>query len=433
MLEPALKTGLEAGFAAVEAFVEKSVRQESSGAEGPLSRHEARGQRLAVRAFRETGDPLGFVLSAPDARQVKRAFAEIAAASAVDRRRGFAHLLPRSAPRCRLNIYDAGIEAWDEEQAADLRERLRECLVSFPGLRLKRFQLSRELKKVYLANTRGFEAKYKKTLFRVQAWFQSRDHQLALAESRTHFRNFDPQRLAARGANLLAALGADPEPLEAGLEHVVMSPEASAQLLKEFAPWLKLDRPGPRERAVAASSRVSILDNPALDEQPGSVPFDDEGTPAAETCLLNKGVAAVAASDIRTAFEKGGVSSGNGFRDEGGAFPAVRFTNLFFRPSNFALARLLERAANGVLVYLAKRQGPGRLPGETCFVAHGYRFAGGEVTRPIQFRLAFSMRSYLLHVAEVSRELRFFHSRANVGSPYLLLQGRRDGSGSLRV
>ena len=48
-------------------------------------------------------------------------------------------------------------------------------------------------------------------------------------------------------------------------------------------------------------------------------------------------------------------------------------------------------------------------------------------------RVAFSMRSYLLHVAEVSRELRFFHSRANVGSPYLLLQGRRDESGALRV
>ena len=433
MLESVLKTGTEAGFATVEAFVEKAVRQEVSGSEGPLALHEARGHRLAVRAFRETGDPLGFGLSAPDARQVKRAFAEIAAASAVDRRKNFAQLLPRGASRCRLDIFDPGIEAWDEGQAADLRERLRECLVSFPGLRLKRFQLTRELKKVYLANTRGFEAKYKKTLYQVQAWFQGRDHQLALAESRTHWRNFDPQRLAARGANLLGALGAEPEALEAGVEFIVMSPEASAQLLKEFSPWLKLDRPGTRERAVAASSRVSILDNPALDQQPGSVPFDDEGTPAAEKYLLNKGVAAAAASDIRTAFEQGGVSSGNGFRDEGGVFPAVRFSNLFFKPSNSSLARLLERAGSGVLVYLAKRQGPGRLPGETRFAAHGYRFAGGEVTRPLQFRLAFSMRSYLLHVAEVSRELRFFHSRANVGSPYLLLQGRRDESGALRV
>ncbi len=425
MLETVLKTGREAGFSTVEAYMEKVARQEIAGADGPLAVHEAQGDRLAARAFRETGDPLGFSLSAPDARQVKRCFAELACGSAVDRKKNFAQLLPRAAARSRLDIFDPGIEAWDETQASDLRERLRESLVTFPGLKLKGFQFSRALKKVYLANSLGFAAKYKKTLFQVQACFQSGDHQLELAENRTHFHNFDPQRLVARGANLLGSLHAELETLPATLEFIVMSPEASAQMLREFSPGLKLDRAGRRERPVAASSRVSILDNPALAEQPGSVPFDDEGTPAAEKYLLNKGVAALAAADIRTAFEKGGAATGNGFRDEQGVFPRVQFTNLFFKPSNASLAQLLGRAGRGALVYLVKRQGPGRLPAEAAFAAHGFLFEGGEVTRPVQFRLSTSMRSYLLHVIEVSRELRFFHSRANIGSPYLLLQGRR--------
>ena len=425
MLETILKTGREAGFSTVEAYAEKSVRQEIRGADGPLSIHEARGDHLAARAFRETGDPLGFSLSVPDARQVKRCFAELAGGSLVDRKKNFAQWLPHAAARSRLDIFDPGIEAWDEAQASDLREKIRECLVTFPGLKLKGFQFSRALKKVYLANTRGFVAKYKKTLFQVQASFQSRDHQLELAESRTHFRNFDPPRLVARGANLLGSLGADLEVLPAAVEFIVMSPEASAQLLKEFAPGLKLDSAGRRERPVAASSRVSLLDNPALDEQSGSVPFDDEGTPAREKYLLNKGVAVTAASDIRTAFEKGGASSGNGFRDDQGVFPRVQFTNIYIKPSNSSLGQLLAQATRGALVYLVKRQGQGRLPGETAFVAHGYLFEAGEIVRPLQFRLVTSMRSYLLHIVEVSRELRFFHSRANVGSPYLLLQGRR--------
>lgn len=424
MLETVLKTGREAGFSTVEAFAEKGVRQEIAGADGPLSLHEAHNDRLAARVFRETGDPLGFSLSAPDARQVKRCFAELASGSAVDRKKNFARMLPRAAVRSRLDIFDPGIEAWDEAQASDLRERLRESLVTFPGLKLKGFQFSRALKKVYLANSLGFAAKYKKTLFQVQACFQSRDHQLELAENRTHFRNFDPQRLVARGANLLGSLDADLETLPAALEFVVMSPEASAQMLREFSPGLKMDLAGRRERPVAASSRVSILDNPALAEQPGSVPFDDEGTPAAEKYLLNKGVAVLEAADIRTAFEKGGASTGNGFRDEQGVFPRVQFSNLFFKPSNASLPQLLGRAGRGALVYLVKRQGHGRLPAEAVFNAHGFLFEGGEVTRPVQFRLATSMRSYLLHIVEVSRELRFFHSRANIGSPYLLLQGR---------
>ena len=48
MLETVLKAGHEAGFATVEAFAEKVVRQETEGGDGPLSLHEARGDRLAA-------------------------------------------------------------------------------------------------------------------------------------------------------------------------------------------------------------------------------------------------------------------------------------------------------------------------------------------------------------------------------------------------
>lgn len=424
MLETVLKAGGEAGFATVEAFAEKVVRQETEGGDGPLSLHEARTDRLAVRAFRDGGDPLGFCLSAPDARQVRRSFADLAAGGTPDHRKGWGHLLPRFAARSRLSIYDPGIEEWDDSRSADLRERLRECLVSFPALRLRRFRFASALHKVYLANTRGFAAKYKKSLFQVRVRFQAGDHQLELSETRTHFRNFDPPRLVARAANLLGALNAEPEPPPAGMESIILSPEASAQVLKEFSPGLMLERPGLRERALSASSRVTLIDNPALDEQSGSVPFDDEGTAAAERCLLNKGVTVTAACDIRTAFLRGMASTGNGFRDEECVFPRVRFSNLYFKPGNAPLAQLLDRVAGGALVYLVRREGPGRLPGEAVFSAHGFRFAGGEIGMPLQFRLSTSLRSWLLHVTEVSRELRFFHGRANVGSPYLLLQGR---------
>ena len=82
----------------------------------------------------------------------------MASGAALDRRKNFAHLLPHSAQKVKLGIYDPGIEILDEAQAADLREKLRECLLSFPGLKLKKFQFSRALKKVYLANTRGIFA-----------------------------------------------------------------------------------------------------------------------------------------------------------------------------------------------------------------------------------------------------------------------------------
>jgi predicted Zn-dependent protease len=425
MLETVLKTGREAGFSTVEAFGEKIWHWESEGCDPPLSGHEVQSDRLLARAFRESGDPLGFSLSSPDARAIKQCFASLAAASGPDNKKNFAHLLPRTHAKTRLDIYDPAIEDWDEARVGELLEKVRESLVTFPGLKLKKFHFARILKKVYLANSLGFMAKYKKTHFQVQAAFMFRDHVLELSESHIAFGHFNPERLVARAANLLGALTAEATP-DAGLDLFVLSPEASVQMLKEFTSGLKLDRSTGRGQVIGASAKVSILDNPTLDGQTGSVPFDDEGTPAQERYLVNKGEFVLAVADIRTGFARQKRSTGNGFRDERGIFPQVQFSNLYVKPSVSALADLLRGAGKGVLVYLVKLKGLGDSANEFVFSAYGYVFENEEIARPVHFNFRTTMRSYFLRIMDVSRELRFFHNRFNIGSPYLLLQGRRD-------
>jgi predicted Zn-dependent protease len=425
VLEAVLKTGREAGFSTVEAFGEKIWRWESDGCGPPLSSHEVQSNRLLARAFRESGDPLGFSLSNPDARSIKQCFSGLASASGPDHKRSFAHLLPRAHEKIKLDIYDQGIEDWNEAQVGDLLGKARESLVTFPGLKLKKFHFARILKKVYLANSLGFMAKYKKTHFQVLAAFMFRDHVLELSESHIHFSYFNPERLVARAANLLGALTAEAAP-DPAREFFVLSPEASVQMLKEFSPGLKLDRLGGRSRVIGASAKVSILDNPALGGQTGSVPFDDEGTSAQERYLVNKGEFVMAVSDIRTAFARQKRSSGNGFRDERGIFPQVQFSNLYVKPSVSSLADLLHAAGKGVLVYLVKLKGFGDSANEFVFSAYGYLFENEEIAGPVHFNFRTTMRSYFLRIMDVSKELRFFHHRANIGSPYLLLQGRRD-------
>lgn len=433
VLETILKTGRDAGFSTVEAFAEKILRQECEGTDQPLSLHEVQGNRVRVRAFRDRGDPLGFSLSNPDSRLVKRCFAELAHGSGLDGKKNFAQLLPKSVAKSKLDIYDPSIENWDKDQAGELREKIRESLVTFPGLKLKKFNFSRVLKKVYLANSRGFLAKYKKTHFQVSLSFMFKNHALELSESRIYCKDFDPQRLVARGGNLLGALAADRGAMDAGAEFVIMSPEASVQVLKEFSRSLKLDQTAAAGRGIAASARVSILDNPAMDGQSGSAPFDDEGLASGEKYLINKGVFVSVVADIRTSFAKGGYSTGNGFREERGIFPQVHFSNLYFKPSALSLAHMLRLARKGILVYLVKLKGYGRQPGEYLFSAYGYFFEDEEISRPVHFYFLTSMRSYLLHINEISRELRFFHSRANIGSPYLLLQGRCDAENKIVI
>jgi predicted Zn-dependent protease len=432
VLDTVLKSGKEAGFSTIEAFAEKTWHWESEGSGQPLAVHEVQGNRLLARVFRDSGDPQGFSLSDPDARLIKHYFSCLAAASGPDRKKNFAHLLPRSFAKIKLDIYDPGIEDWHEGRVAEPLEKIRESLVTFPGLKLKKFHFSRILKKIYLANSLGFLAKYKKTHFQVQVAFMLRDHVLELSESHIYSSHFSPERLVARAANLLGALAAEPTSTT-GREFFIMSPEASVQMLKEFSPGLRLDQSGGKNRVSGASAKVSILDNPALAAQTGSVPFDDEGTAAAEKYLVNKGVLVEPVSDIKNAFARQKKSSGNGFRDERGIFPQVQFSNLYFKPSASSLADLLRDAGKGVLIYLVKLKGFGNSPGEYVFSAYGYFFENEEIARPVQFLFKTTMRSYFLHILELSRELRFFHNRFNIGSPYLLLQGRSDPEGKITI
>ena len=432
MLETVLKTGREAGFSTVEAFGEKIWRWENEGIGPPLSGHEVQSNRLLARAFRDSGDPLGFSLSNPDARVIKQCFSSLGSASGPDGKKNYAHLLPRTHAKTKLDIFDPGIEDWNEAQVAELLEKIKESQVTFPGLKLKKFHFARVLKKVYLANSLGFLAKYKKTHFQALVAFMLRDHILELSESHVHFAHFNPERLVARAANLLGALAAEAEP-GPGREFFILSPEASVQMLKEFSSGLRLDQLPGRSRVIGASAKVSILDNPALDGQSGSVPFDDEGTAARERYLVNKGEFVQAVSDIRTAFARQKKSTGNGFRDERAIFPQVQFSNLFVKPSVLSLAHLLHAAGKGVLVYLVKLKGLGASPHEFVFSAYGYMFENEEVTRPVHFDFRTSMRSYFLHILDVSRELRFFHNRSNIGSPYLLLHGRCDANGKIII
>ncbi len=309
MLETVLKTGKDAGFSTVEAFAEKVWRWETEGGDQPLSGHEVQSNRLLARAFRDSGDPLGFSLSNPEARSIKGYFSSLGSASGPDNKKNYAHLLPRAHAKVKTDIYDPGIEDWNEAQVAELLEKIRESMVTFSGLKLKRFHFSRTLKKVYLANSLGFLAKYKKSHFQTQVAFMLRDHLLELSESHVYFGHFNPERLVARAANLLGALTAEPAS-EPGREFLILSPEASVQMLREFSSGLRLDHVSVKNRVIGASAKVSILDNPALAGQTGSVPFDDEGTAAAEKYLVNKGEFVLAVSDIRSAFGRGKKSIG---------------------------------------------------------------------------------------------------------------------------
>jgi len=428
MIESILKAGDEAGFTASEVFHCKVDRREYHRDAKTQTIHESQANRMLIRAFWENSEPVGIGLSNPDLRTVRHRLADVRAAVMTGRRRSFAHLLPAAVERMKLVIMDDAYEQIGDSHLLELIDKTNESLVSFPGLHLVRFSFAKSLKKVQLANSNGLTAKYRKTNYVLTLSFARDGDLVDISENRIRFSQLNPERLVARAFNLLGAM-VDTEPQETANQALILSPEAAAVILNELADGFKLDQAIKRGKPILAAATVTLADHPLLDEQSGSVPFDDEGVTGKEKLLINKGMFMTHVSDIRTAFMQGRSSTGNGFRDERGVVPQIQFSNFYVKPGAFALDSLLDEAGQGVLVPLLRLKSMDRQRGESVFSAYGYGFKDREIGRPVHFYLKTLLRSFLLRVQKVSKELRFFQFRSNVGSPYLLLSGRFDGSG----
>jgi predicted Zn-dependent protease len=424
-----LEEGKKTGFSAVEAFGEKVETEEYERfIDHKTQQHTASTHHVSTRAFWDVGDPVGFGLSKPGPAEIKNAFAAIYSINLPAQTGNYAHLLPASVDRVDTRIYDETIETvpMDIHGFDELTGQIDEIFISptFKDLQLKKVHYSRGLKKVYIANTAGLDAKYLRTFFNLQLSVELGNNLIDIRESSTFARDIEPFKLVSRAYNLLHSLTETPLTTARKDIFLVLSPEASAFILKEFSDYFKV-KADKKFMDIPFPAILNLVDDPLMDGRVGSVPFDDEGTQSGEKYLIRKGSFSEVITDIRSAFQQGpGIrSSGNGFRTERSLFPSVRFSNLYIKPTVLSLKNLMEDAGEGILVSLLKlkyidREG-------YVFSAYGYRFSGDSLMEPVHFYFRTTFLSYFLNILKISREVKFFYSVYNVGSPYILLEAKR--------
>jgi predicted Zn-dependent protease len=429
MIDMILEEGEKSGFAVTEVFRQKIDKKEHERFEDYRAAHSVSTDRLTVRAFWDVGDPVGFSLSSPDMKSIKSSFANVCSAQLPDKRENYGHLLPESVQKKKVNIYDESIDLEDDKRFEELVEQLNEILVSFPGLTLKRIYLSQNVEKVYIANSRRLNAKYRKTDFNLLLKFVLKDNIIEINESTTFFKNFDPYRIVPRAFNLLNSL-TDNRKIDRKTDFFVFSPEASAFMLKEFSEYFKLDAQRPVKK-IHLSPILNIVDDPLMDDQAGSVPFDDEGVQVGETSLISKGIFSGRISDIRSAFSLKAASSGNGFRRGRSIFPEVRFSNLCIKPSVLSLKKILRDAGSGILVSLIKLKYNEK--DRYIFSAYGFTFKNGEIKEPVHFYFSTTFLSYFVNIIKVTREMKYFYGNFNIGTPYILLETKWKSKGMFEI
>lgn len=129
-----------------------------------------------------------------------------------------------------------------------------------------------------------------------------------------------------------------------------------------------------------ASSLITVIDDATLPKKRGSFFYDDEGTPAQRTVLVDQGVLKGYMHDRSSAMKAETRSTGNGRRESYHHRPIPRMTNTMIAPGESDPDEIVRSLDKGLLV---KKMGGGQVNtvnGDFVFeVTEGYLVENGEV------------------------------------------------------
>jgi TldD protein len=177
------------------------------------------------------------------------------------------------------------------------------------------------------------------------------------------------------------------------------------------------------------SELVTVKDDPSLMKN-GYYPFDDEGSLAQETVLVENGVLKSYLNSRETAARLGGAA--RNARAEGLDRPVVRMSNTYIANGDWKLPEILEELGDGV--YLSGSRGGQVSTGEGVFqfnAKRGYLVENGEKKKLLRdVSLSGKILETLMHVRAVGNDLKFNSGRCGKsgqlvpvsdGSPHLLV------------
>lgn len=229
--------------------------------------------------------------------------------------------------------------------------------------------------------------------------------------------------------------------VEPGTYDVICSPEVAGLIAHEaFGHGVEMDM-FVKNRAkafeylgkIVASNKVNMFDGAKSFEQVSSYFFDDEGTLAQNTQIIDKGILRTGINDILTAMRLDVIPTGNGKRESFERKAYSRMTNTYFAPGKDKLEDMIMSIKNGYLLVgsYSGMEDPKNW-GIQCVASYGIEIKNGKLTDNIIAPVLITgyVPDLLNSISAVSDDLEMFGSgycgkgykefvKVSDGGPYL--------------
>lgn len=240
----------------------------------------------------------------------------------------------------------------------------------------------------------------------------------------------NPKVLAQDGVNeALSRIGGKSIP--SGKYNTIINNEAMVSLLSTFAGVFSGDAAQKglsllkgKEGEIIANKKVTLLDNPHLENGLASVPFDDEGVATKKKDIIHEGRLITLLHNLKTAHKGNTKSTGNGFKNSYASPVGVSPTNLYLQKGEKSFDDLLKEIGEGLLIteFAGLHSGANSITGDFSLAAKGFYMKEGKKEYPVeQITVAGNFFDLLKNIEEIGSDLKF--PMSSVGSPSVKVNG----------
>lgn len=179
-----------------------------------------------------------------------------------------------------------------------------------------------------------------------------------------------------------------------------------------------------KENTVIASNKVTIYDDPLLEDGLASSPFDDEGVATYKKEIVSNGELKTLLYNLKTAYKANTKSTGNGFKSQYNSPVSVMPSNFYIEKGDLSFDEILKTLDNGILItdISGIHAGANSITGDFSLAARGVYIKNGKKDYPIeQITIAGNFFDLLKEIKEVGNDLVF--PLSSFGSPTVIVDG----------
>ena len=177
-----------------------------------------------------------------------------------------------------------------------------------------------------------------------------------------------------------------------------------------------------REGEIIASSIVTLVDNPLLEDGLASTPFDDEGVATYKKEIISKGKLETLLHNLKTANKAGIKTTGNGFKASYASTVGISPTNFYIEKGSKSIDELYEEVGEGLMIteLAGMHSGANSITGDFSLAAKGFYIENGKKSFPVeQITIAGNFFDLLKEIKVIGEDLKF--PMSSVGSPSVII------------